>query len=156
MNWKRILTLLLLAGGLYWARRSGFIDATGATADRAGGPTATSTTGDDGAELIAAAFSAERSGFMVETAGVVDRVLPDDDEGDRHQRFVLRLDNRHSVLVAHNLELAKRVPIEEGDPVAIKGQYEWNERGGVLHWTHHDPRGSHEAGWIRFGGTVYE
>lgn len=157
MKPKRILALLLLAGGLFVAHRLGFID-TGAlgTADAGAATAARPASVDDGAALIAEAFAAERSGFMVQTRGVVDRVLSDDDDGSRHQRFVLLLENRHTVLVAHNIDLAERVPLEQGDEVELKGQYEWNERGGVLHWTHHDPGGRHEEGWIRFAGIVYE
>jgi len=116
-------------------------------------PIATET---DGAKSIADAFKTKRSGFMTEVGGEVTRVLADDDEGSRHQRFLVSLSNRHSVLVAHNIDLAPRVPLEEGDRVRLFGQYEWNEKGGVLHWTHHDPGGRHEGGWIELDGKRYE
>jgi hypothetical protein len=38
----------------------------------------------------------------------------------------------------------------------LHGRYEWNERGGVIHWTHHDPEGSMPGGWIRCQGAVYQ
>jgi hypothetical protein len=60
------------------------------------------------------------------------------------------------VLVAHNVDLAPRVPLESRDIVEIKGEFEWNERGGVLHWTHADPRARHEGGWIRHEGKEYQ
>ena len=84
------------------------------------------------------------------------RVLSDDREGSRHQRFIVRIEGRVSVLVAHNIDLAPRVPVAPGDSVELRGEYEWTARGGVLHWTHHDPAGRHAAGWIRHGGRVYE
>ncbi len=111
---------------------------------------------NDGAQEIAAAFKAERSGFMVEVSAPVERMLPDDNDGSRHQRFILRLSNDMTLLVAHNIDLAPRVPLDEGDPVTVYGQYEWSDRGGVLHWTHHDPGGHHDEGWIRHAGKVYE
>ena len=74
-----------------------------------------------GADKIVQWFRAERSGFMVETPAVVYRKLPDDNEGSRHQKFLIRLENGHSVLVAHNIDLAPRVPLEEGDTIEIKG-----------------------------------
>lgn len=77
------------------------------------------------------------------------RLLPDDRQGSPHQRFLLRVDSGTTVLVAHNLALAPRVPLMPGDSVELRGEYEWNAKGGVIHWTHPDPDGRHEDGWIR-------
>jgi hypothetical protein len=82
--------------------------------------------------------------------------LRDDLEGSRHQRFILRLGADHTLLISHNIDVAPRIPLTEGDFVGFRGQYEWNERGGVVHWTHHDPAGRHPGGWIRHRGNVYE
>lgn len=117
---------------------------------------AANSTAGEGAATIAAAFAAQRSGFMVEVEAEVDRTLPDDNEGSRHQRFIVRLSDGATVLVAHNIDLAPYVPLERGDRVRIYGQYEHNEQGGVLHWTHHDPDGRHEEGWIEHNGERYE
>ena len=108
---------------------------------------------DDAA--IVEAYNNDRSGFMVETSGVVERTLPDDNEGSRHQRFIVSLDNGHTLLISHNIDLADRVPLDVGDTVQFRGQYEWNERGGVVHWTHHDPGGRRDGGWIRHDGSTY-
>lgn len=109
----------------------------------------------DGGPLVETLFADRASGAMVEVTGRVDRLLADDREGSRHQRFILELPSGHTVLVAHNIDLAKRVPLSRGDPVEVRGQYEWNERGGVLHWTHHDPQGDRTGGWIRHEGETY-
>lgn len=101
------------------------------------------------------AFTDELSDVELEVSGRVDRVLADDLEGSRHQRFIVRLESGHTVLVAHNIDLAERVPLRRGDAVVAYGEYEWNERGGVVHWTHHDPRGRRTGGWIRHGGREY-
>ena len=107
----------------------------------------------DGA--VQAAFAAQRSGVWLEAQGQVSRVLSDDNEGSRHQRFVLELDDGHSVLVAHNIDLAERVPLARSDLISLRGRYEWNERGGVIHWTHHDPDGRGPGGWVKLGGETY-
>ena len=100
-------------------------------------------------------FTERRSDVVVQLSGVVDRVLADDSEGSRHQRFIVELASGHTVMVAHNIDLAPRVPVHRGDPVEVRGEYEWNERGGVVHWTHGDPQGRHEDGWIRHRGETY-
>ena len=55
------------------------------------------------------------------------------------------------------IDLAPRIDaLRGGDRVAFHGEYEWNERGGVIHRTHHDPRGSHPGGWLEHAGRRYE
>ena len=111
-----------------------------------------------GAEEVNPAVRAYRAGasdVMMTIDGVVSRVLPDDNEGSRHQRFVIRVERDHTVLVSHNIDLARRVPLDVGDRVTVSGEYEWNERGGVIHWTHHDPQGRRDGGWIDHDGKRY-
>ena len=101
-------------------------------------------------------FREQRSGMMVEFVSEVSRVLADDREGSRHQRFIVVLESGHTVLVSHNIDLAPRVEsLDQGDDIAVRGQYEWNDRGGVVHWTHHDPDGRRPGGWIRHGAETY-
>lgn len=98
-----------------------------------------------------------RSGEQVQGRGTVSRVLADDNEGSRHQRFVLRLAAGQTLLVAHNIDLAPRISsLKVGDEVAFFGEYEWNEKGGVIHWTHHDPQGRHVGGWLEHQGRRYQ
>ena len=106
---------------------------------------------------LATAFERRESSLQVRGRGTVERLLPDDHDGSRHQRFILRLDSGQSLLVAHNIDLAPRVAgLGVGDSVEFFGEYEWNDRGGVIHWTHHDPDGSHVGGWLRHAGRIYE
>ena len=108
-----------------------------------------------GAREVERLFQQQLSGQEVEIRGRVQRILPDDTEGSPHQRFVLELVTGQTLLVAHNLDIAQRVPLQAGDPIEARGEYEWNEQGGVLHWTHHDPNGQRRGGWILHGGTRY-
>jgi len=116
------------------------------------------STSEDDAELsdIKSLYESRRSGTMVYTVGHVTRILADDNEGSRHQRFILDTAQGVSVLVAHNIDLAPRVPIQQSDQISIRGQYEWSEKGGVIHWTHHDPRKKHPEGWILHNDVKYE
>jgi len=97
------------------------------------------------------------SGGQVSGSGTVQRVLPDDNDGSRHQRFILALSSGRTVLIAHNIDLAPRVEsISSGDRVSFFGQFETNDRGGVIHWTHKDPEGRHVDGWLEHRGRRYQ
>ena len=98
-----------------------------------------------------------RSGQQVKAEGKVTRVLADDNTGSRHQRFIVKLASGRTLLIAHNIDLAPRVPaLAAGDIIHFHGEYEWNENGGVIHWTHHDPQNRHPAGWIEHKGKRYQ
>jgi hypothetical protein len=112
-------------------------------------PTAQSTT----AERV----GSDASNTQVQGTGVVSRILPDDNDGSRHQRFILRLQSGQTLLVAHNIDLAPRIDdLKEGDTVEYSGEYAWNSKGGVVHWTHRDPSGQHVAGWLKHDGRVFQ
>jgi len=110
-----------------------------------------------GSASIAQAFQTRTSDLLVDSGGTVVKVLSDDREAPRHQRFILRLGNGHTLLMAHNIDLAPRVvDLKKGDHVHFRGEYEWNPQGGVIHWTHHDPEGRRPGGWIDHDGVRYE
>jgi hypothetical protein len=128
----------------------------GARAPVSGGE-AESATASAGDAAIADAFRQQRSDVPVSGEGVVTRVLADDRDGSPHQRFLLELGNGQIVLVAHNIELAPRIEgLRVGDRVGFAGEYVWNDKGGLVHWTHRDPRGGHPAGWLRHAGRLYQ
>lgn len=84
-------------------------------------------------------------------------VLADDADGSRHQRFILRLQSGQTLLVVHNIDVAPRLAsLELGDSVEFNGEYEWNPHGGFIHWTHRDPSGEHQAGWLKHNGATYQ
>ena len=108
-------------------------------------------------ETLARAFERRTRNLQVEGQGVVRKVLSDDNDGSRHQRFVVALASGQTLLIAHNIDLASRiVGLREGDMVSFSGEYEWNPEGGVIHWTHRDPSKRHPAGWIKHNGKVYQ
>lgn len=150
---KRILLIVAIATALYvgYGKTNGFRQFTGAQ------PTYTSSEQAGSSDLIQTAFNGQRSGVQVQGEGVVSKLLSDDTDGSRHQRFILTLPSGQTLLVAHNIDLAPRIAsLKSGDSVAFNGVYEWNAKGGVIHWTHHDPVGRHEAGWLRHAGQTYQ
>ena len=106
---------------------------------------------------IQSAYDNRQSNLQIQGEGIVSKILPDDLDGSRHQRFILRLSTGLTLLVAHNIDLAPRISsLRTGDTVAFYGEYEWNPKGGVIHWTHHDPRGRHISGWLKHDGKTYQ
>lgn len=99
----------------------------------------------DGAKKVELIFSAR-----------VKKILPDDTKGLPHQRLLLSIDNGTTVLLAHDIKYAPRVPVQVGDLLVVKGEYIWNRKGGVVHWTHHSDTPRHEGGYIEFNGQRYE
>lgn len=108
------------------------------------------------AARLQTAFDARQSDIWIEATGEVVGVLPDDLEGSRHQRFIVRMPTGQTLLIAHNIDLAPRVePLSPGDDVSFRGEYAWNAKGGVIHWTHHDPSGRQVGGWLEVDGRRY-
>jgi len=110
-----------------------------------------------GAAKISSAYENRLSNVQLEGSGRVEKVLRDDLEGSRHQRIILRISDSQTVLIAHNIDLAPRVEnIKKGDQLDFFGEYEWNNKGGVIHWTHRDPGGKHVDGWLKHQGKLYQ
>ncbi|MGD8631033.1 MAG: DUF3465 domain-containing protein [Gammaproteobacteria bacterium] len=139
---NRVLPLLVVLALLLWQHFQSGTDFRSGSSDVVSGE-------------VAATFTAQHAGQWVEVAGRVARLLADDEEGSRHQRFILEVESGQTLLVSHNIDLAKRLPLARNDQVALRGRYEWNDRGGVVHWTHHDPAGRLQGGWVVHEGTRY-
>lgn len=146
----RAKAFLAVAACAFFAFVSVSCDISGPAAERG-----TRTAADD--SPIGRAFASGASDVQVEGEGSVTRLLPDDLNGRRHQRFIVRLASGQTLLVAHNIDIAPRIDgLKEGDGVRFKGEYVWNEEGGVIHWTHHDPQGRHVSGWIKHNGKTFK
>ena len=106
-------------------------------------------------QKINKALSKHDTGSWIETSGQVRRLLHDDHDGSRHQRFIIDTGGA-TLLIAHNIDIAKRIPLGIGDRVKVRGMFEWNDLGGLVHWTHHDPHGIEQGGYVRFQSRVYQ
>ncbi|MDP1765659.1 MAG: DUF3465 domain-containing protein [Methylotenera sp.] len=109
----------------------------------------------DNAALIQA-FHSKKSDIFVEGAGIVKKILPDDNKGSRHQKFLVTISVEQTLLFAHNIDLAPVVPLAVGDAVQFRGEYVYNPKGGVMHWTHRDPQQKIEGGWIKHNDNTYK
>lgn len=89
--------------------------------------------------------------------GKIVKLLQDDTDGSPHQKFIVKLKNDITLLVSHNIDLSTRIPdLEQGETIVFKGEYEWNKKGGVVHWTHKDPKGNHPGGFLLYRGKKYD
>lgn len=147
---KLLLVAIVAAGVWFWIQQS----------HQPSSPTPPTTIEQqisDSEKLLAFAFQSQQSDLQVQGSGKIIRILSDDNEGSRHQRFILQLSHGQTLLVAHNIDLAPRVSnLQIGDQIEFFGVYEWNDKGGVIHWTHKDPRGVHVPGWLRYQGKTYQ
>ena len=143
---KKIIILLVVAGMI--------LGVLGANSNLLPSFSKQSTAGDSSAER---AFENRQSDIQVRGTGVVTLIFPDDNIGSRHQKFILKLLSGQTLLISHNIDLAPRLDsLSTGDTVEFYGEYEWNAKGGVVHWTHHDPRGKHVEGWLKHNGSTYQ
>jgi len=104
---------------------------------------------------LSAAYGKATDGQWIEERGQVRRLLNDAPHDERHQRFVVRIAGGQTLLVAHNLEIAERVPLGLGDRIRFRGLYAFNHEGGVVHFTHRDPHGQEAGGWVEYRKTRY-
>ena len=142
---KKILILIILIGAVY-----GIYQEINTFSTTSG----TSTNSND---LLDLAYKNKENDLQVTGSGIVIKLLPDDNDGSRHQRFILKASDTQTVLIAHNIDLAPRINLlKKGDYVEFNGEYEWNSKGGIIHWTHHDPNGRHTTGWIKHNGKIYK
>jgi len=103
-------------------------------------------------------YAEKRSTVEVSAQGAVTRVLEDDSgPSGVHQRFIIRLaGSTQTVLVDNNVTIGQRAPVLPGSDVSVHGEYVWNDQGGLIHFTHHDPAHTHEGGWIELSGVRYQ
>jgi len=148
---KRLFSIVILLAVAY----IGFLQNGRSPASSSPSSATAPASGSDAA--LAAAFANHQRNILVRDTAVVTKLLPDDTEGLRHQRFIIRLASGQSLLIAHNIDRANRIgSLRVGDTIEFSGEYEWNSQGGVVHWTHHDSSGRHPPGWIKLNGQLYQ
>ncbi len=107
------------------------------------------------AAIVRAVDGRKRVDFVEGSGMVVTKLLPDDNVGLKHQKWVVRLSNGKEMQAVYNSDMCPRVPVKVGDVVAMGGMFLWTEVGPMIHWLHHDPKGSRPDGYVMINGTYY-
>jgi len=109
-------------------------------------------------DAIVSDFHNHQSKVEVTADGSVVRLLPDRTSSTgTHEQFIVKLSSGDlTVEVEHNISIGVPAPVKEGDHVIVHGEYVWNAQGGLIHFTHHDPQGTHEGGYIEDNGKTYD
>jgi hypothetical protein len=109
---------------------------------------------------IYAAWRQHRSPLEVTASGTVVKVLGiRSGPSGRHEGFLVHLSGNEAhditIRVEDNVDLTGPIPLHSGDDVEIRGEYIFDPRGGIVHYTHRDPRGRHPPGYVRVNGRTY-
>lgn len=147
---------MVLISTMLWACNADGVTTGTERASSSSAGSSTSTAGITSDQTLQELYSQGTSYVQVVVNVQVTRILADDTDGDQHQKFIVALGSGQTLLVAHNIDIAQRVPVSVGTRLTIAGEYIWNAEGGLLHWTHHDPDGSHVGGYILLDGVYYQ
>ncbi|MHB8461362.1 MAG: DUF3465 domain-containing protein [Vulcanimicrobiaceae bacterium] len=108
---------------------------------------------------ICKAYALHRSRVETTASGTLVRILRQSDgQFGPHAQFLVRLNSSCAltVRIAANERFTGPLPLRVGEGVRVHGEYEYYRRGGVIHWTHRDPRGHHDSGFVELSGRLYE
>ncbi|MCP4340326.1 MAG: DUF3465 domain-containing protein [Desulfobulbaceae bacterium] len=107
--------------------------------------------------LLEHAFTNHSNDIQVQGSGTVVKILADDLQGSKHQQFIVKVTDNLTILISHNIDLAPRIDaLSTGEHISFSGEYVWNKKGGLVHWTHHDPSKRHPDGWLKYQGMIYQ
>jgi Protein of unknown function (DUF3465) len=73
-----------------------------------------------------------------------------------HEAFRVRCDDGAKVEIVDNVDIAPPVPVNPGDRIVVQGELvPRGSHGPLVHYTHHDPQGTHVGGFIDWNGRRY-
>jgi hypothetical protein len=116
---------------------------------------------DDANGAVYDAWRTGRSHLELTASGSVARTLGlRRGPSGMHEGFLLHLRGSAgrglTIRVEDNVDLTGPIPMAAGDDVEVRGEYVYDERGGLIHYTHLDPRGRHPGGYVRVHDKVYQ
>ncbi|HET9030097.1 MAG TPA: DUF3465 domain-containing protein [Candidatus Aquilonibacter sp.] len=108
---------------------------------------------------ICDAYGGQLTNGEVVADGTVRQILGErrGRSGD-HEGYLIQLGGDCDLVlkVETNTDITGPIPLRPGERVVVKGVYIYNPMGGLIHWTHHDPGGRHEGGFVKAGGLLYQ
>ena len=115
---------------------------------------------DAGNAAVYDAWRAQRSSVEVTASGSVARIFGTRlGRSGEHEGFLLHLrgpgGHGLTVRVEDNVDITGPIPLQTGDDVEVRGEYIFDPRGGIVHYTHHDPRGHHSSGYVKVRDRLY-
>ncbi|MBC7465045.1 MAG: DUF3465 domain-containing protein [Bdellovibrio sp.] len=93
--------------------------------------------------------------FVITPALKVIKKLKDDNQGIRHQKWLVQSPAGQIILFVHNLELCQPLDIEKNDMVQLAGEFKWTDKGALIHWAHFDPKKKRPDGYVEFKRRKY-
>ena len=80
-------------------------------------------------------------------------ILPPGNASNPHEKIIVLI-GKVKIMIVHNLNLAPNVSIAQGETITFCGTYQPDY--GILNWTHFDPQGQHDNGFLYFNGLTYD
>ena len=110
---------------------------------------------EDDSQIVQAVKNRKDVNFVAGADMLVKELLPDDQNGLPHQKWVVQLSSGQLVQAISNLDMCPKIPVKVGDKVGLGGQFIWTKDGGLVHWMHGDPKGLRPNGYVELDGKVY-
>lgn len=104
------------------------------------------------------AIASRSSGVEVIADGTVAQLLGTAiGSSGAHEGFILHLESgcAATLRVETNVAFTGPVPLHIGERVVVKGEYDHDPDGEVIHFTHRELDGRHPGGYVEAGGVYY-
>ncbi|MGZ3769817.1 MAG: DUF3465 domain-containing protein [Bdellovibrio sp.] len=109
----------------------------------------------DDSDIVRAVNDQRRIRYVEGGGMLVVKILPDDNSGLKHQKWIVRLSNGINVEAVYNSDMCPRIPVRIGDVVAMGGEFIWTKSGALIHWLHGDPKKKRQDGFVYLNGNYY-
>ena len=106
-------------------------------------------------EIAEAAHNKKRVHFLEVRDVVVTQLLPDDNKGLKHQKWMFKIESGEEFTAVYNSDMGEKIPLQVGDVHSVAGEFIWTNHGGLIHWLHADPKKKRPDGYVELNGERY-